>query len=182
MRTVPLRKLLASVQPDTALMGLSFTPSSVRAAVTTHHTVSKYLTELPEAATLDPDSLLTLVKKLQVLDIYLQVTLGAVACAAKLLIRLQVGGLLLGGSALFRTNGLTQFGARHLVSRVGGDPFSNIGEDEECMQLPIALWCAHIPASHARIILLHNVVKVKSCVVWQSTESRLVCVQDPVWR
>ncbi|KAL3152428.1 hypothetical protein ABBQ32_001479 [Trebouxia sp. C0010 RCD-2024] len=116
MRTVPLRKLLASVQPDTALMGLSFTPSSVRAAVTTHHTVSKYLTELPEAATLDPDSLLTLVKKLQ------------------------VGGLLLGGSALFRTNGLTQFGARHLVSRVGGDPFSNIGEDEECMQLPIALW------------------------------------------
>lgn len=53
---------------------------------------------------------------------------------------LQIGALLLGGSALFRTNGLAQFGARHLVSRVGGDPFSNMGEAEESMQLPIALW------------------------------------------
>ena len=53
---------------------------------------------------------------------------------------LQVGALLLGGSALFRTNGLTQFGARHIDSRVGGDPFSNTGEAEESVQLPIALW------------------------------------------
>jgi len=53
---------------------------------------------------------------------------------------IQIGALLLGGSALFRTNGLAQFGARHLVSRVGGDPFSNMGEAEESMQLPIALW------------------------------------------
>ncbi|KAL3142389.1 hypothetical protein ABBQ38_002724 [Trebouxia sp. C0009 RCD-2024] len=116
MRTVSLTKLLASMQPGTALMGLSFTPPALRAAVTTRHIVNKYPTEVPDAATLDPDSLLTIVKKLQ------------------------VGGLLLGGSALFRTNGLTQFGARHLVSRVGGDPFSNLGENEECMQLPIALW------------------------------------------
>ena len=27
-----------------------------------------------------------------------------------------------------------------MVSRVGGDPFSNMGEAEESMQLPIALW------------------------------------------
>ena len=65
--------------------------------------------------------------------------------------RVQVGGLVLGGSALFRTNGLTQFGARHLVSRVGGDPFSNLGETEEAVQLPIALWCAE--HEHAHLIL-----------------------------
>ena len=53
---------------------------------------------------------------------------------------LQVGGVLLGGSALFRTNGLTQFGARHLVSRIGGDPFSNAGEADDSVQLPIGLW------------------------------------------
>lgn len=60
----------------------------------------------------------------------------------------QVGGLMLGGSALFRTNGLTQFGARHLVSRVGGDPFNNIGENEEAVQLPIALWCVYLVHVH----------------------------------
>ncbi|KAL0031639.1 hypothetical protein WJX77_011242 [Trebouxia sp. C0004] len=72
--------------------------------------------QLPQAPSLDADGLLRLVKEQQ------------------------IGAVLLGGSALFRTNGLTQFGARHLVSRVGGDPFSNIGEAEESMQLPIALW------------------------------------------
>lgn len=116
MRTVPLANLLSSMQPGTALMGLSFTPRSLRAAVTTRHMADKYPTDVPQAASLDPDSLLRVVQELQ------------------------IGGLLLGGSALFRTNGLTQFGARHLVSRVGGDPFSNIGETEESMQLPIALW------------------------------------------
>ena len=53
---------------------------------------------------------------------------------------MQAGALLLGGSALFRTNGLTQFGARHMVSRVGGDPFSNTDEKAGSVQLPIALW------------------------------------------
>lgn len=55
---------------------------------------------------------------------------------------------MLGGSALFRTNGLTQFGARHLVSRVGGDPFDNIGEIEKAVQLPIALWCVYLLHAH----------------------------------
>ena len=59
---------------------------------------------------------------------------------------------MLGGSALLRSNGLTQFGARHLVSRVGGDPFSNIGETEEAVQLPIALWCAN--SIHTHLMLL----------------------------
>lgn len=52
----------------------------------------------------------------------------------------KAGALLLGGSALFRTNGLTQFGARHMVSRFGGDPFSNTDEKAGSVQLPIALW------------------------------------------
>jgi len=157
MRTVPLTKLLASMQPGTALMGLSFTPPSLRAAVTTRHIVNEYPTEVPEAATLDPDSLLTVVKRLQVLNIFLRSCLVQLP-AQGWLTCLQVGGLLLGGSALFRTNGLTQFGARHLVSRVGGDPFSNIGENEECVQLPIAFWCAHPPASDAHILFVQSVV------------------------
>ena len=137
------------MQPGTALMGLSFTPRSLRAAVTTGHVVDKYPTDVPEAATLEPDSLLTIVKKLQVLEIRLRSCAVQLSVQQGLHMRLQVGGLLLGGTALFRTNGLTQFGARHLVSRVGGDPFSNIGEHEESVQLPIALWCAYLPASYA---------------------------------
>lgn len=158
MRTVSLTKLLASMQPGTALMGLSFTPPALRAAVTTRHIVNKYPTEVPDAATLDPDSLLTIVKKLQVLDTCLRLCSVHLPVQQGLLMRLQVGGLLLGGSALFRTNGLTQFGARHLVSRVGGDPFSNLGENEECMQLPIALWCAPPVAIHACILFVQTVV------------------------
>lgn len=74
--------------------------------------------------------------------------------------RVQVGGLVLGGSALFRTNGLTQFGARHLVSRVGGDPFSNMGETAEALQLPIALWCADL-------VNMQPVLVVKTVLVLQ---------------
>lgn len=65
---------------------------------------------------------------------------------------------MLGGSALFRTNGLTQFGARHLVSRVGGDPFSNMGESAEAAQLPIALWCAELVNLQPVLLLLKTVL------------------------
>ena len=51
----------------------------------------------------------------------------------------QAGGILLGGSSLFRTNGLTQFGARNLVSKVEGDPYS-LPDNNDTVQLPIALW------------------------------------------
>ncbi|KAL0044156.1 hypothetical protein WJX82_001436 [Trebouxia sp. C0006] len=114
MRTVPLSSLLSSTQSGTALLGLCFTPQRIDLAVTTLKVLQPR--QLPQAPSLDADGLLRLVKEKQ------------------------IGALLLGGSALFRTNGLAQFGARHLVSRVGGDPFSNMGEAEESMQLPIALW------------------------------------------
>ncbi|DBA81456.1 TPA: hypothetical protein ACH3X1_007240 [Trebouxia sp. C0004] len=114
MRTLPLSSLLSSMQSGTALLGLCFTPQRIDLAVTSLKVLQPR--QLPQAPSLDADGLLRLVKEQQ------------------------IGAVLLGGSALFRTNGLTQFGARHLVSRVGGDPFSNIGEAEESMQLPIALW------------------------------------------
>ena len=141
MRTVALAKLLSSMQPGTALLGICFTPRSLSAAVTTRHLRDEYPTNVPHSATLDPDSLLRVVKELQVSSSY-AMPFCSCLCSKALHMRVQVGGLVLGGSALFRTNGLTQFGARHLVSRVGGDPFSNLGETEEAVQLPIALWCA----------------------------------------
>ena len=66
MITVPLAKLLSSMQPGTALMGLCFTPRSLIAAVTTRNVLDGQPTAVPHAATLDPDSLLRLVKELQV--------------------------------------------------------------------------------------------------------------------
>lgn len=68
MRTVPLAKLLSSMQPGTVLMGICFTPRSLRAAVTTCHIRQQYPTDVPPAAAADPDSLLRVVKELQVLS------------------------------------------------------------------------------------------------------------------
>ena len=82
MRTVALAKLLSSMQPGTALMGICFTPRSLSAAVTTRHLRNGYPTAVPHAATLDPDSLLRVVKELQVLPSY--VTPCVIACAARL--------------------------------------------------------------------------------------------------
>ena len=140
MRTVPLSSLLLSMQSGTALLGLCFTPQRIDLAVTTSKVLQPR--QLPQAPSLDADGLLRLVKEKQVLrfSILECQTLRSLHFTITPQHDIQIGALLLGGSALFRTNGLTQFGARHLVSRVGGDPFSNMGEAEESMQLPIALW------------------------------------------
>lgn len=124
------------MQTGTALLGLCFTPQRIDLAVTTLKVLQPR--QLPQAPSLDADGLLRLVKEQQVLRMPNIVLLTFHHHNQSII--LQIGGLLLGGSALFRTNGLTQFGARHLVSRVGGDPFSNVGEAEDSMQLPIALW------------------------------------------
>lgn len=181
MRTVPLANLLSSMQPGTALMGLSFTPRSLRAAVTTRHMADKYPTDVPQAASLDPDSLLRVVQELQVRDIYLKSRPVQLSVQQASHAHLQIGGLLLGGSALFRTNGLTQFGARHLVSRVGGDPFSNIGETEESMQLPIALWCAH-PHANSFMQPLFTVLQPKPILCGKVECQGQSAMQDQVGR
>lgn len=95
-------------------MGICFTAQRLDVAVTTSKLMQPK--QLPDAAKLTAEDLLRLVRKHE------------------------AGGILLGGSALFRTNGLTQFGARHLVSRVGGDAFGNAGEAADAVQLPISLW------------------------------------------
>ena len=164
MRTVALEKLLSSMQPGTALMGICFTPCSVSAAVTTRQLRSAYPTDVPQSATSDPVGLLRVVKELQVLSSY-ATSCAVVLCSKAVHMHMQVGGLMLGGSALFRTNGLTQFGARHLVSRVGGDPFSNIGENEEAMQLPVALWCACMRILYLNLLSGHNVVAYKYATI-----------------
>ena len=70
MRTVALAKLLSSMQPGTALLGLSFTPRALRAAVTTARLGEP--SEIPHAAALDADSLLRAVKEFQVLALCLE--------------------------------------------------------------------------------------------------------------
>lgn len=64
MRTVALAKLLSSVPPGTALMGLCFTPCALKVAVTSPGAVDPK--EIPYAADLDANSLLKVVKELQV--------------------------------------------------------------------------------------------------------------------
>ena len=140
MRTIPLATLIQSMQPGTNLMGVCFTAQRLDVAVTT----SKLLQpkQLPDAAKLTAEDLLRLVRKHEVKAnkrqaLIIQTALKATLYKAD---NVQAGGILLGGSALFRTNGLTQFGARHLVSRVGGDAFGNAGEAADAVQLPISLW------------------------------------------
>ena len=82
MRTVALAKLLSSMQPGTALMGICFTPHSLCAAVTTRHLHKDPPKDVPQSATLDPDSLLRVVKELQVSSSY--ALPSAVACATRL--------------------------------------------------------------------------------------------------
>ena len=64
MRTVALARLLCSMQPGTALMGLCFTPNALHAAVTSDNLLEPI--KLPAAGSLDPDGLLKVVKERQV--------------------------------------------------------------------------------------------------------------------
>lgn len=64
MRTVALAKLLPSMQPGTALLGLCFTPRALSAAVTTPDVLEPR--QIPHAANFNEESLLKVVKELQV--------------------------------------------------------------------------------------------------------------------
>ena len=65
MRTVALGKLLPSMQPGTALLGLCFNPRALSAAVTTSDLNEPK--QIPHAASLNAESLLKVVKEFQVL-------------------------------------------------------------------------------------------------------------------
>ncbi|GMH33554.1 hypothetical protein BSKO_01388 [Bryopsis sp. KO-2023] len=111
------QRLVARLTPSNKVMALCLTPTSTEVAVATAQ--GEDLRVVNSGDMLSPERLQQLVEEHE------------------------VSGLLMGGSALFRTNGQTQFGARKLISQLHGVDYEEgmMGlQRPKRLDFPIVLW------------------------------------------